>query len=338
MSNEQPRNAQESGLHHLHTRGHATYNMTGVSPSTSVVELYPYKPLNFDTHEIRLLLLYMTTNETIFCSLENVSLIDAKPYFALSYCWGDPRITERLSFRRDDEMPDGRIQVSVCTAIITASLARAIRAVGNATRKKRMRLGFVYLWVDALCINQNDAQERSQQVRNMRQIYSRADEVFSWVGPIDRTRMSEEALGCFLALPDWGNPYISLAISEAASVFFGEQYWRRVWVIQEITVATKATILYGEHKFRWDDVATVLRELQNTELPFQKRFMVQPTFYDSEIDILDGTWLVCSMLWRGAAERLQQTHETRFLPSSVSVTTAVPSYHFLIINKTWKLS
>ena len=159
----------------------------------------------------------------------------------------------------------------MCTAIITASLARAIQGVANAILKTWMRPGFEYLWVDALCINQNDAQERSEQVRNMRQIYSRADEVFSWVGPIDRIRMSEEALGCFLALPDWGNLYrsstnSSLAISEAATVFFGGQYWRRVWVIQEITVATKVTILYGEHEFQWDDVAAVLRELQNTEL------------------------------------------------------------------------
>jgi hypothetical protein len=88
MSNEQPQNTQGTGLHHLHTGGHVTYNMTGVSRSTPAEELYPYKPLNFDTHEIRLLRLYLQTNneQTIFCCLENVSLIDAKPYFALSYC------------------------------------------------------------------------------------------------------------------------------------------------------------------------------------------------------------------------------------------------------------
>jgi hypothetical protein len=39
-----------------------------------------------------------------------------------------------------------------------------------------------FRWYDALCITQRDNKERSQHVRNMRQIYSRATEVFCWTG------------------------------------------------------------------------------------------------------------------------------------------------------------
>jgi len=38
------------------------------------------------------------------------------------------------------------------------------------------------IWVDAVCINQDDRQERSIQVRNMKQIYSKAERVIAWLG------------------------------------------------------------------------------------------------------------------------------------------------------------
>lgn len=48
---------------------------------------------------------------------------------------------------------------------------------------------------------------------------------------------------------------------KALALFFGEEYWKGVWVIQEITVARKVSILYGDHRLRWEDVATTLRKL-----------------------------------------------------------------------------
>lgn len=140
-----------------------------------------------------------------------------------------------------------------------------------------------FRWYDALCINQNDNQERSQQVRNMRQIYSRAEEVFAWVGHGNRshslgnlglrlsqiiqeiTNAPKESFSLeVLGILGWSKDQSEL--SEAATVFFGEQYWRRVWIIQEITVASKVTILYHDHEFRWEDVAAFLREMEEFRL------------------------------------------------------------------------
>lgn len=64
---------------------------------------------------------------------------------------------------------------------------RAVRTLrGRAT--KVASGGYVRLWVDALCINQSDNEERSHQVRQMRQIYSRSKEVLCWVtnNPVDQ--------------------------------------------------------------------------------------------------------------------------------------------------------
>jgi hypothetical protein len=240
------------------------YNLIGVlgsdeGPTMASSETYPYQPLDFDTHEIRVLSLRIEEeNKIISCSLEHLSLIEPGPYFALSYCWGNPGSR-------------ARILLGGGTAEVTASLEEALRAVRKSLCSVDGIGKLIRIWVDALCINQNDGQERSQQVRNMRQIYSRATEVFAWVGRIDRTKLSEEAISCLFDLPEWAKLYpssngLQLSINEAATGFFGEEYWRRVWIIQEVTVASTVTILYGYHKFRWDDVAAVLRYLQKAQL------------------------------------------------------------------------
>jgi hypothetical protein len=95
--------------------------------------------------------------------------------------WGDPEITQCIYL--------GDTQVEV-----TVNLHAALRAVrklrGRATNESSD--SHVRLWVDALCINQSDNEERSHQVRQMRQIYSRSKEVLCWVtdSPLDQ-RMEE---------------------------------------------------------------------------------------------------------------------------------------------------
>jgi hypothetical protein len=139
-----------------------------VPASVEVIEdrKYPYEKLDFDTYEIRLLTLNWSNDEysPIVGSLEHVSLIDPGPYFALSYCWGDASITRSITI--------GSHKIEV-----TPNLYAALRGVRKLTCLR--------LWVDALCINQGDNEERSNQVRNMRQIYSRAKEVICWVGNVD---------------------------------------------------------------------------------------------------------------------------------------------------------
>jgi hypothetical protein len=91
----------------------------------------------------------------------------------------------------------------------------------------------------------------------MRQIYSRAEEVFSWVGSgsrhagvLDPTmlRSIQRSFGILLESP--ANLSLDIDQENALAMFFSEEYWRRVWVIQEITVAAKVTVLYGKHNWR----------------------------------------------------------------------------------------
>ena len=282
---------------------------------------YQYKPLDFDTHEIRLLRMDWTSSEDseVSYSLEHASLIDPGSYIAVSYCWGDLTTTHRI------RLEEGIIR-------ITSNLHSALRAVRNLKFKSEHN-AITRLWVDAICINQTDGQERSQQIRNMRQIYAKAEEVVACVGPFGGEVVSEGTIACLSTIRGWAyssnltddqrekkleatrkrmnssplqrfeltlqdsitkqekrarvQEAEALAREKSAirasrnrsapenleavwmeedlkefNLFFSQPYWKRVWVIQELTVGSKVTVLYGGLEFTWNDVATFFSMLK----------------------------------------------------------------------------
>ncbi|KAK1964565.1 hypothetical protein LY78DRAFT_562435, partial [Colletotrichum sublineola] len=97
----------------------------------------------------------------IECHLEHVSLRKAGAYVALSYCWGNE---ENIT----------HIVVSGSSFPVTRNLAHALQL---------LRLeGTHRVWVDAICINQADLDERAQQVSCMCAIYQHATKTVSWIG------------------------------------------------------------------------------------------------------------------------------------------------------------
>lgn len=129
---------------------------------------YEYQPIDTELHEIRLLHLYPGQRlDDISCHLTSV-LLDEKPKFeALSYVWGDSR--DILS-----------IDLSGRTHAVTRNLEAALRRL----RWKNIER---IVWVDQLCINQEDVEEESQQVALMQQIYQTCEGALFWLGMIEVT-------------------------------------------------------------------------------------------------------------------------------------------------------
>ncbi|KAK3392322.1 heterokaryon incompatibility protein-domain-containing protein [Sordaria brevicollis] len=104
------------------------------------------------------------------------------------------------------------------------------------------------LWIDALCINQSDHQEKSNQVGKMGRIFSSASLVLAWTGlPRDGSddaikilRMSSDELSKFVATG-------ALTDTRRASVvsFCERTYWRRVWILQELFLAKDYFVMCG---------------------------------------------------------------------------------------------
>ncbi|KAK0943078.1 hypothetical protein LTR48_006145 [Friedmanniomyces endolithicus] len=116
-----------------------------------------------------------TREDSIVCRLLTERLSVTTRFEALSYTWGAAE-------------PSHTITVNSMPFIVRENLEQALRHLRKKTRRRR-------LWVDAVCINQLDVEERATQVMQMGQIYRNADQVLIWLGvgdsiPIWRSDMS----------------------------------------------------------------------------------------------------------------------------------------------------
>jgi hypothetical protein len=104
------------------------------------------------------------------------------------------------------------------------------------------------LWIDAICIDQDNNAERGHQVQRMGQIYSGAEEVLVWLG-----RESQ-----FDLIADWlkAVPYgdhCSREIEQQLTLLCFRPYWNRAWIAQEIFLQSNVTILQQHGSIPWGE-------------------------------------------------------------------------------------
>jgi hypothetical protein len=212
-------------------------------------EPYLYQPLPpiGVNKNIRLLeLLPGTALDDVQSVLFTVDLGDCPEYEALSYCWGE-------------EIETTPIQVNEQTLYITKTLRSALFRLRNPDRSRT-------IWVDAICINQDDIEERGEQVKIMREIYSSASRTVVWLGVADED--SDTAFDiCEQLVEDAQTPGYSGASfnaennaperteidknDESVPNLLARSWWTRVWVVQEIVLAKDALVVCGKKEMDW---------------------------------------------------------------------------------------
>lgn len=142
-----------------------------------------YKALDRNSSEIRLLVIHPgLQDDPVTCSLIHSSLVDEQnlQFEALSYCWGDQNEIATIL------LVDGAESSSDSPATPTNREIRVSASVRTALKHLRYDDGRTrVVWVDSLCINQLDLDERASQVGLMKQIYSQAESVTIWLGEAD---------------------------------------------------------------------------------------------------------------------------------------------------------
>ncbi|KAF2256222.1 HET-domain-containing protein [Trematosphaeria pertusa] len=232
-----------------------------------------YQPLNDSENQIRLLELLPADDtedpDTLRCTIRHCSIDESLVYRALSYVWGDPKITRRI-------LVDDR------EAQVTTNLADALFQL----RKD----GVKSLWIDALCINQKDDVERSHQVQKMKKIYESAVEVIVWLGAGDdlsdhgmkKIRKLAILASCFnipdicglhlfqmtakqrLGLGQHAVRCVQLSrildkeAEQSIIQLMHRPYWRRAWVIQEVLVARTAVLKCGNAVVPWTELCAAI--------------------------------------------------------------------------------
>ncbi|KAI1283441.1 heterokaryon incompatibility protein-domain-containing protein [Xylaria sp. FL0933] len=205
---------------------------------------------------IRLLrLLPLTEGERVHCEIVNRDLDKASgDYEAVSYTWGEMKEQAIIEI-------DGR-PIRVSRKIF--EMLRVLRQ----TWKPRL------LWIDNICINQVDTNEKSHQITLMRHIYYRANSVIIWLDPSPDTAIAIDLLkeislsrgltgvqGAHLyGQRDQRHRLLALAR------LIGNEYFNRLWVVQEIASARKIQVLCGDQSIRWDDLTFVLIFMGNPEM------------------------------------------------------------------------
>jgi hypothetical protein len=125
-----------------------------------------YKSLDSKRREIRLIVIESSYSwhSSIKCNLRVVSLSNNPRYEALSYVWGDAKDTLPISLARKEFM-------------VTRNLEHGLRLLRSR--------GIEFAWVDAICIDQDNLEERKEQVGIMSDNYSKATNVVVWLGSDD---------------------------------------------------------------------------------------------------------------------------------------------------------
>ncbi|KAF2036644.1 hypothetical protein EK21DRAFT_51879 [Setomelanomma holmii] len=196
----------------------------------------PYRKLQ--PEEIRLLAVSPVTTDLdlpLKCTLETYALSTAPTFAALSYTWGSPlRNIEEL--RKQAARSTSQVHCNGKEAHIGQNLYDFL--LHHAYEQTAGR----YLWIDALSINQDDVEERSEQVTLMGAIYQKANEVLVWLGPEDHLTESAISLLQRVVILDeadrsalhpadasthHSDPLLNLRNWRALTLFFQREWFRR---------------------------------------------------------------------------------------------------------------
>jgi hypothetical protein len=265
-----------------------------------------YKNYPLGPHQIRLISLapLPTDGSQRKWRLEVCRLTDRNiRYYAVSYRWGAPLMEGPLGEMSSN--PDWSLPFETGIVKVTQNLADFLARVeassppptqtgerandghsdsgsvgANADSPVK---GFVHVkgpslpldlseakfWVDAVCINQQDPDERSEQVSTMMaKIYQSAESVITWLGESDhhtqRAFAHLEALAKSTGLPAFGthppSAYMSGSVDdivssrehwESTAKLFERTYWHRAWIIQEVVLAKKVIVCCGKYSASW---------------------------------------------------------------------------------------
>jgi hypothetical protein len=230
---------------------------------------YCYTPLDENAKQIRLLTLLplafpsITHSPAVHISLELVQLTQENvPQFeALSYAWGSPE--DPVEILIETETGSQALKV-------TQNLYEALHHLRLENQPR-------VLWIDAICINQQDIPERSTQVKRMADIYTLSKRVVVWLGPeVDDSSLALdllESLGSKIEVDwprwrmnatseepseqHWADRYQSLPYNDrelTAIVRLCELPWfERLWIWQEIWLAGPSAILVcGRKTLLWE--------------------------------------------------------------------------------------
>lgn len=213
------------------------YSATCLRCGLSGLVPYSLPPLPFETSFRLLWLLPGKLDETIRCEIHVNNLRSLPSFFAVSYTWAD------------DDGDDRKL----AQIFIHNKTFRVTKNCDTVLRRLREWSANVYVWIDAVCIDQDNDMERGHQVKLMPQIYHQARKVFVYVGEHDDE--SHKAI-MDLNIPGQNPVFLGTKWRAMWRAISTRKYFTRLWIIQEIALARRAIVFCGDSFFDWKDITS----------------------------------------------------------------------------------
>lgn len=276
--------AQETTAHCSDVE-HTTLRSGDDSPA-----IFRHEPLSWPAQQVRLLRISEgDDDDNLTVDLITSDLQEAPEYFAVSYTWGD--VTEHQKLNINDKVVSVR--------------QNCYDALWQIHMKYPTR---PYVWIDSLCINQDDLEEKACQIQLMERIFTQAKSVLACIGPhaddselvVDAVRKAKEhdskaAIAAslrplhledsskfrdFMYGEHWETFLESMDrdllanLNGAFQKFSQRRYWKRLWVVQEIAASKFAgRVLIGEDELTWKDVDLLLQLMREVGRHGAKRHL-----------------------------------------------------------------
>jgi len=184
---------------------------------------YHHSCLSLGPDTIRLLRLKPCKDQStakIHCELFDYNLQDPSQrthlYDALSYVWGNPKVTRPIYIGQlERKLP------------VTTNLYAALLHLRNSSLER-------IIWIDAICIDQKNGEEKAQQIPLMAKIYSQASRVLVWLGEAANNSgqaLEEIRAAGRKAIHSLNNETIQLAVLKLLE----RDWFQRIWV-RELTL------------------------------------------------------------------------------------------------------
>jgi hypothetical protein len=236
MASRQRRASQESDGHEPRQEPSGDDLRVTFVPSDESPKFH-YESINWHARSIRLLELLPPNGQiSLRFKLREFATATVPRYIALSYNWG---ITSDATHSIEcNEMPM-RVRKNLYGFLVLY--------------QRHAEPGTLPLWVDAICVNQDNIEERNHQVALMREIYASATLVIAWLGGEIKDAALAFSLidGPFGLKPDDDKEECGKSSYHhwrSLRSLFRRSYWERIWIVQEFILPRNVEIWCGELK------------------------------------------------------------------------------------------
>ncbi|KAF2032829.1 HET-domain-containing protein, partial [Setomelanomma holmii] len=182
-----------------------------------------YPAIDLCSQQIRLFKLYPRPAETKpYGHFQCATLAALPAYTALSYSWGDTIRLRQIAVGRN-------VWITIRNNLYEFLCQRS-----SSMSEPEL------FWIDAICIDQSNVQERNHQVNLMKQIYVKASRVCIWLGvEAENSSLAMDYLCAKgaqkLRRKGFGyHPFWTKEEGKALAELCERPYWRRMWIVQEV--------------------------------------------------------------------------------------------------------